>query len=321
MKKRLIVFFGILLLILFIGSVWFNEAVSPVNPQDTSPVIFVINQGDPIKSVASNLKKEGLIRDPLAFFILVKQKGVEKYIQAGDFRLSPSMSASEVIDELQHGTVDVWVTIPEGWRNEEIALLLARELSVPENEFLKLAEEGYMFPDTYLIPRQASASGAAELMRRNFDKKVTEPLANDIKASSLSLHEIITMASLIEREAKHDEDRPIIAGILFNRLNDNMVLNIDATLQYALGYQIAEKSWWKKSLTNEDKEVESPYNTYQFPGLPPGPIANPGLSSITAVLHPSDTEYYYYLADSEGVNHYAITLEEHNANIERYLMN
>jgi len=291
----------------------------PVNERNPETKIFLINKGEPIRTVATNLKKEGLIRDPLAFFIMVKRQNVEKYIQAGDFRLSTAMSASAILTELQHGTIDVWITIPEGWRKEEIALELAKELAIPENEFIEHAQEGYMFPDTYLFPREASGSAVAEKMLSTFDQKVTEPLSNQISSSGFTLNEIITLASIVEREALYDEERPMIASVLINRLNAGQALEVDATIQYIVGYQADEKDWWKASITVEDKELDSLYNTYKYPGIPPDPIANPGLSSINAVLNPAESDYLYYLHDGDGVVHFATTFQEHQRNIETYL--
>ncbi|MBI4136478.1 endolytic transglycosylase MltG [Candidatus Roizmanbacteria bacterium] len=319
MKKRVLVFL-IILVVLIGGTVlWFREATLPVNTVDPVSDIFVIQPGEGVRTIANNLENEGFIRDSLAFFILVKQQGIERNIQAGDFRLSTAMSAQEIIEELQHGTIDVWVTIPEGWRNEEIALKLTQELAIPEQEFLLHAEEGYMFPDTYLFPKLASGSAVAAKMRNTFTQKVAEDHASEIAASEFTLAEIVTLASLVERESRFDEERPIVASVLINRIHEGMSLNIDATLQYALGYQSDEKDWWKQTLTIDDKEIESPYNTYKYAGLPPGPIANPGLSSILAVLNPSETNYFYYLHDADGQIHLAETYEEHQQNIERYL--
>lgn len=319
MKKRIVVF--LIIAVLLVGSVmlWYREATLPVNTTDPITDIFVIHPGESIRTIANNLENEGFIRDSLAFFLIVKQQGIERNIQAGDFRLSTAMTAQEILEQLQHGTIDVWVTIPEGWRNEEIAVKLTQELAIPEQEFLQYAEEGYMFPDTYLFPKLASGSAVAQKMNNTFDQKITEAYADEIAASEFTLHEIVTLASLVEREAQFEDERPVVASVLINRIHDGMALNIDATLQYALGYQAGEKDWWKQTLTNEDKEIESPYNTYKYAGLPPGPIANPGLSAIVAVLRPADTNYFYYLHDSDGRIHPAETYEQHLQNIEMYL--
>lgn len=315
MKKRIAIFFLFSLFLLGLFFLWFKEAILPANPISNASQIFIVKKGESIRQIANNLKKEGLIREPLAFFLLVKNKGVEKNIQAGDFRLKPSMNLYEVIEELKHGTLDVWVTILEGWRVEEIALKLAAELSIPEQEFLKYAQEGYMFPDTYLLPRRLSASAVAKIMRNNFEKKVTE----NLNLEGVNLDKTVILASLVEREAKLEEDRPKVASVLLNRLEIGMKLDVDATVQYALAYQEEEKTWWKKALKKEELIIDSPYNTYKNKGLPPTPIANPGLSSINAVVNPAKTDYLYYLSDKDGKMHYAKTLNEHNENIKKYL--
>ncbi|MCR4263535.1 MAG: endolytic transglycosylase MltG, partial [Candidatus Roizmanbacteria bacterium] len=147
MKKRVFVFLIILAVLVGGTMLWFREATLPVNTTEPTTDIFVIQPGEGVRTIANNLENEGYVRDSLAFFLLVKQQGIERNIQAGDFRLSTTMSAQEIIEELQHGTIDVWVTILEGWRNEEIAVKLTQELAIPEQEFLQYAEEGYMFPD------------------------------------------------------------------------------------------------------------------------------------------------------------------------------
>ncbi len=176
-----------------------------------------------------------------------------------------------------------------------------------------------MFPDTYLVPQDATAGAIITLFTAAFDKKVTPEMRADIRASGMTLHEVITLASIIEREGHTDEDRPIIAGILLNRLKAGWPLQADATLQFALGYQSKEKTWWKKVLYDEDKKIDSPYNTYANTGLPPGPISNPGIASIRAAIYPKETSYWFYLHDPSGAVHYAETLDEHNANIAKYL--
>jgi UPF0755 protein len=213
----------------------------------------------------------------------------------------------------------VWATTPEGWRVEEIANKLSKLFDIPEAEFLKHTKEGYMFPDTYLVPKDATPAAIAKIFLDTFDTKIGTTLRTDAIKTGLTLPEVITLASIVEREGRSDDDRPVIAGILLNRIKADWPLQVDATLQYALGYQPMEKSWWKKYLTDEDKKVKSPFNTYANLGLPPHPIANPGLSSIKAVIYPKETEYWYYIHDTKGTAHYAKTIEEHQGNISKYL--
>lgn len=301
------------------GWFWWRDALMPVDPKDITSDRFVVERGEGVKNIAARLAGQRLIRSSTGFYLLVKFMGIEHTLQAGDFRLNRSMDAKTIAQELTHGMLDVWVTTLEGWRVEEIAAKLNKELDIPESQFLKVAKEGYMFPDTYLIPRDATVGAIANLFRFTFDEKIHTLFQNDAKKTGLSFSEVIILASIVEREGRNEEDRPVIAGILLKRLKSDWPLQADATLQYALGYQTEERSWWKKSLFDEDKKIISEYNTYLHSGLPPGPIANPGLSSIKAVIYPKETDNWYYLHDAKGGVHYGKTLEEHNENSVKYL--
>jgi UPF0755 protein len=281
--------------------------------------MFVVSQGAGGKEIAADLAKQNLIHSSTGFYILIKLLGIETQMQAGDFRLNKSMDARTIALELTHGILDVWVTTLEGWRDEEIATQLAKDLDIPENQFLLVAQQGYMFPDTYLVPRDATGAAVAKMFLDNFNTKVTLVMREDAKKTGLTFTQTITLASIVEREGKTVADRPVIAGILLNRIKLGMPLQVDATLQFALGYQPFEKTWWKKELTEDDKKINSLYNTYTNVGLPPGPICNPGLESITAAIYPAATDYLYYIHDKTGAVHYAKTVEEHDANIRKYL--
>lgn len=309
----LFVIFGIIL------SLWWGQAIKPPDPTNRIPVTFTISKGESSRDIADRLKKQGLIRSSLAFFILARFTGLGNNIQAGQFILSPSMDMNAVATDLTHGTIDVRITIPEGWRNEEIALKFAQELSIPEGEFLSVAQEGYMFPDTYLFPKDATAGAVSKIMFANFKNKTAKVEENLLKKNSLSLNDLVIIASLVEREASYEEDRPLVASVILNRLKLGMKLDLDATIQYALGYQSKEKSWWKKELTLEDINFNSPYNTYRNAELPPGPIANPGLAAISAAYNASNTDYLYYVSDNTGRLHFAKDIEGHNINISKYL--
>lgn len=290
-----------------------------MNKSDKTTKIFVINKGESLTSVVNNLSKEGLIRNRLVFFLIVKKLGIEKTIQAGDFRLSPSLNAYQIAENLTHGTLDVWVTLIEGTRKEEMAQVIGKELDIPEVEFIQEAKEGYMFPDTYLFPKDATATSVVQILENNFNKKFGPELQQKGKEKDLSATETIILASLVEREARLSNDRPLVASVILNRFKQGIKLDIDATVQYALGYQSQEKSWWKKVLSLDDLKIDSPYNTYKNKGLPPAPICNPGLAAIEAVVNAPETDYLYYLSDKTGKMHYAATLEEHNGNIRKYL--
>ena len=315
--------FGVLFIVILvlggIGFFWWNDSTSPLDLQDTKPVSFTVQNGEGVKSIVARLTSERLIRSSTGFYILIKYLGIEKKIQAGDYRLNRAMNAEAIARELTHGILDVWVTTLEGWRVEEIATKLAKELDIPETEFFKYADEGYMFPDTYLIQRDASASSVVEIFKKTFDQKITSNMRSDALKTGLSFSEVLTLASIVEREGRTDIDRPVIAGVLLKRLKNDWPLQADATLQYALGYQSIDKTWWKKELTEDDKKIQSPYNTYLHTGLPPAPIANPGLASIQAVIYPKESDYWYYIHDTKGTAHFAKTIEEHNENVRTYL--
>lgn len=316
MKRLLVLLVTIIILGLGIF-LWFQNGTLPVDPNNNTAKIFVVGKGMGVREIANNLKSQGLIRDPIVFFLLTKRMGLDKEIQAGDFRLNPSMDIYTIIQDLKHGTLDIWTTIPEGLRASEIGEILKEKM--PTYQDLWQAElrknEGYLFPDTYLIPREADVNMIINIFRDNFNTKYS---TLDISKTKLTQSEIVTIASLIEREARHDQDRPLVASVITNRLDLGMKLDIDATIQYALGYQPDQKRWWKKSLTNSDKLLQSPYNTYKVAGLPPAPISNPGLESLRAAINPARTSYLYYITDRNGVNRYAADLEGHNANIQKY---
>jgi UPF0755 protein len=196
---------------------------------------------------------------------------------------------------------------------------LNQQLGINKSDFIKLAKEGYMFPDTYDFAPNATAADVVKVLKDNFDKKYTASLQQKIQAKGFNSVQGVILASLVEREARSDEVRKNVASIMLKRLEVGMPLNIDATVQYALGYQAAEKNWWKKSLTYDDLKINSPYNTYLYQGLPPGPICNPSLSSLNAVAN-ADTSipYLYYFHDLQGNTYYAKTLEEHEANVAKH---
>ena len=290
---------AILLLILVGGVVvWWKTSLLPVDSSNSINQTFIINRGETVREVAKNLKDKNLIRDQIAYFLLIRL-GLEKSPQAGSFQLNQAMSAAQVAQILTTGTEDIRITIPEGWRHEEIIEYLQKQnIATPAGEW---NEEGKYFPETYLVPKSATIDDVRALMRKTFDSKV--PAITNTQ---------LIVASMIEREAKQPADRPLIASVIYNRLEAGMSLDIDATIQYALGF-------WKKDLTLDDLKIKSPYNTYINAGLPPGPICNPGLASIQAAINPAQTDHLFYLADKNGVTHFAKTLEEHNVNVARYL--
>lgn len=318
--RRLKIFL-LFIVIVGIGSyLYFKEGALPVNRTDNATKIFIVPKGAGLSYVANQLTADGLIRNKIVFYIIIKKEGFDKKIQAGDFRLSPAMNAYEIATNLTHGTLDTWITIIEGMRKEEAAHLIAEKLDIPEAEIIKAAEEGYLFPDTYLMPRNATSGAVIDILTTNFNKKYSESVKNKARQNLLTTEQVVILASLVEREAKFEADRKEVASILVKRFRNGWPLNVDATIQYALGYQSDQKTWWKKDLTIEDLDITSPYNSYKNKGLPPTPISNPGLSAIEAVVNAdSSTPNWFYVSDSQGHLHFGKTLEEHNVNIEKYV--
>lgn len=340
MKRSLVLLLFFLIFVIG-GFVWWRGVISPVDVLDKEPLEFVIEKGEPVRVIARRLREKGLVRDPVAFFLVVKKLGFAKKIEAGHFELDRSMGAYELALALTHGVRDLRVTIPEGWRSEQIFERLKSQEW--ENEAIWSeytsgswrAFEGRLFPDTYFFSRAMGPDDVLERFLDNFDKKIVKGLAAEISSSDLDLDEILILASIVEREVKEDSDRAVVAGILLNRLEKGMGLDIDATVQYAVASircsafaratadrqnpNIQCEDWWPK-VTAEDLKIDSDFNTYLYAGLPPMPIANPSLVSIKAVLNPTKTDYWYYLSDSEGKIHYARTLEEQNRNIRKFLI-
>jgi UPF0755 protein len=317
--KKLYIFLGLFLALgIFIGGffLWWNAALSPLNKSAKQTSIFVVERGAGIKAIGAELQKAGFIRNSFVFYLYVKQQHLENSIQAGDFRLSPSYPLSQIVSIMTKGTLDVWVTIPEGKRADEIAAILQTNLpSYTDAWRIELeAHEGYLFPDTYLVPRDATIESVISLLTNTFEAKYTEATAK--KTTSLSKADTIIIASMIEREAKLPEDRAKIASVMINRLDIDMALQIDSTIQYAIG---TSKKWWP-TLQESPKFLvpNSAYNTYTHPGLPPTPISNPGVAALTAAANPDKTNYLYYYTDTSGVTHYATTLDGHEANIQKY---
>jgi len=316
MKKLIII--TLLLIIVALGSIlWWKNGVSPVNSANKESVIFVVQKGSGLKEIASKLEMAGLIKNRVIFFLYTRLGKFEEKIQAGDFRLSPSMTAQEIAQNLTHGTLDIWITIPEGKRAMEIAETLKEKIPTYNSSWTNILalNEGYLFPDTYLIPKDANIEMIINLMKDNFDQKYS---GINTANSKLTKSQIVILASLIEREAITDAEKSIIAGILLNRLNAGMALQVDSTIQYAKGQNAVNKKWWEPVILEEYKSVISDYNTYLFIGLPPGPISNPGLKALRAAANSTDTNYLYYLHDKNRIIRYAKTLNEHNANIEKY---
>jgi UPF0755 protein len=319
-KKFLSISFALVILLVSATVVVISSLAAP-SPKLTKTERFVIPKGQSIAGIAERLEDAGLIRSHWAFRLWVSKNQLQNKIQAGSFELSDNLTLPELALALTRGTDDLWVTVPEGWRREEIAASLAKqELSeFDEKEFLQLTTglEGQLFPDTYLLSKESSTKAVAQLFANTFESRVKQGLATQLAEAQMSLNEVLTLASLVQRESANEAEMPLVAGILLNRMEIQMPLQVDATLQYVKATG-ANGDWWPDALA-ADKELDSLYNTYQHAGLPPAPICNPGLDAIKAVLSPEKTSALYYLHDSQGQIHTAQDLAGHNANVNKYL--
>ena len=278
---------------------------------------IVVNLTTTEAELVPKLKEQGYIKSEWAFNFVLKTKGWQGKIEAGGYIVSKSMSAWQLADILVNHPYQKWVVIPEGLRATEIAEKLEGTLgwaSSEKSEFLLESKEGYLFPDTYLLNLDYRGKDVAKRMRSQFNEK-TADLFKEAGERNIRNDTLIVLASLVQREAADKEEMPIIAGIIWNRWLKDMKFEIDATLQYALG---KPGNWWPK-IKPDDYKFDSPYNTYLHKGRPPTPICNPGLAAIKAVINSEETEYFYYLHDSQGQIHLAKTYQEHLENIERYL--
>lgn len=315
-----------LLLFLAVGSAgaffaW--EINQPKGTGQKKEIIF--EKGASAREIADRLSSAGLINCANCFVAYVKLAGLEDQIQAGSYDIPPTLSIREIAEVLRHGTFDIRLTFLEGWRREEYLDYALSRLPVDSasfsEEFLAATQggEGYLFPDTYLVPQNITARDLVALLKANFEKKWA-PLAAAVGSQNLTQKEAVTLASIVQREAGTAEDAKIIAGIFIKRFKIGDKLDSDVTVQYALGFQENTGTWWKKSeLTALDLNIDSPYNTRRYQGLPPGPICSPGLTALSAVAYPTSTDYLYFLYDKDGNVHYATTLAEHNANVAKYL--
>ena len=305
--------------------------VKSESAEETEKHITVkIREGLSTAEIADRLTEKGIISSSLKFRLIARLRGYDDKLRPGAYTFTAGMEDEEVFAKLLKGEKKlIKFTIPEGFGVKQIAERLYNLDLADKDEFIKAATdftpydymrkrqnvfyaaEGFLFPDTYAVESDVEIDEILKLMSRTFDDRLTATMRKQAEQMGLSIYELITLASLVEREVRFPEDRPIVAQVLLKRLKLNMPLQTDATLQYLMETP-------KEEVSIADTQIDSPYNTYQHTGLPPGPIANPGLASITAVLHPSETEYLYFVADRRGHNHYAYTYEEHLNLVNQY---
>jgi len=312
---------------------WFDGILTQPGDPSAVDITFRIDIGESVTSIASRLRDAGIISNIDAFNTYLVYSGLDMSIQAGEYNLKPVMSMIDIAQKFQDSTPTriKFVVLP-GWRKEEIAAGLSTSgLTISDVEFLTAANtwlpgfdflsgatttEGFLFPDVYILPRGISADQLINEMVRNFALHLTLDIRDGIASQQLDVYDAVTLASIIQREAIHPEEQPIIASVFLNRLKTGMRLETDPTVQYAIGYNTAQQTWWKNPLTVNDLALDSPFNTYLYSGLPPAPIDNPSLEALKAVAYPAQTPYYYFRArcDGSGYHVFAETLEQHIQN-------
>jgi UPF0755 protein len=318
-----------------------QNALNTPAGSDGTAITFVVNPGETASQIADNLAALGIIRDTTLFRNYMRYYSLDTQIEAGSYQIAHNMTIPQVAVRLTEADLpELTVRITEGWRREQIADWLSQQTDMPFSgaEFLAATGagapippdtglagdipsgeslEGFLFPDTYQIATDASAADLIDKMLVNFASQITSQMRADAAARNMTLYQVLTLASIVEREAMVADERPIIASVYLNRLNQGVKLEADPTVQYAMGYQVDSGQWWNLALTPDDyHNVDSPYNTYLYLGLPPGPIDSPGIDSITAVIYPADTPYFFFRArcDGSGLHNFAKTYEEHLQN-------
>ncbi len=314
-----------------------SDKINTPISNDPTLVPFTVDIGESAVTIANKLVEQQFITDPDLFRLFLRYNGLDSSLEAGDYELRRNMNMLEIAKALQKANFEeVVVSIPEGWRAEQIAELLSAEGIMDGSEFLAyvrqgvgvqhplladrpagVSYEGYLFPDTYRLPLKAKPEDLIARMLENMASKIPDNTLQLAAAQGQSFHNILIVASIVEREAVIAEERPTIADVYLNRIEQDMYLQADPTVQYAMGYQTETGQWWKTPVTLEEySEVASPYNTYLNAGLPPSPIANPGASSIIATLQPAQTSYLFFMGcGGEGAHRFAEDYTIHQQNV------
>ncbi len=308
-----------------------SDLLEPLDPNGQEQP-FTINAGESANAVFFSLEQNGLIRSAEAFRAYMIYSGKDVSIQSGNYQISPAWNSLQIAEKLQDATpTEATFVILAGLRSEEIAQVVATSgLAISADQFMQAVDspspdwlpadlasldnlEGYLFPGEYTFPRTATLRDVIVTFLGQFEKNVSDDMRSAFQNNGLTLQQAVTLASIVQREGVVEDERPMIASVFFNRLAKDMSLSADPTVQYALGYNQAEKTWWTNPLSSADLEVDSPYNTYIHDGLPPGPISNPGLSALQAVAYPAQTPYYYFRArcDGSSLHAFAETFAEH----------
>lgn len=345
-KKIVVTFFGVVFCCIGLG-VWFvvSEIYTAVS-QDSAEIRFVIEPGESVREIATRLEEEGVIRSAPIFLRYVSLKDVDRKIHAGDFVVTKPITLARVVEALAKPSVsERTITILPGWGIREIAAYLQEEGIGTQEEVYALAGrpavqysgvgdtlgisdmyevlqdkpqgisyEGYFRPDTYRIFTDATVEEVLERLVKERNVQFTEQMYQDIKKSGRTVHQVMTVASIVEKEVRSSEDRKIVADLFWRRYDENWALQADSTVHYIVGKDGSVFT------TQADRETDNPWNTYKYAGLPPGPISNPSLDSILATIYPTPNKYNYFLTTLDtGEVKYAQTLDQHNLNRSRYL--
>ena len=295
---------------------------------------FEVQEGEPVAAVAGRLQQAGAIRDAQALEDYLIYTGLDRSLQAGRYKVSPAMSVIDIAHLLQDATPgEVTLVMWPGWRMEEMAESLPTSgLNITPYEFASAvlsphpaygftgggnSAEGFLYPDTYILPRTAAVQELLDALLRNFSLHLTVELKDGFQRQGLSVYQAVTLASIVQREAMQSSEAPLIASVYLNRLRQGMKMDADPTVQYALGYNPLQRTWWTNPLNAVDLQAPSPYNTYLNSGLPPTPISNPGMEALRAVAQPAQSDYLYFSArcDGSGYHEFARTFEEHLQNL------
>ena len=319
---------GIAIVILLILGIIIYQLYIPLDSKSPQIKVIEISKGMNAKEIAHLLKEEGLIKNGLAFRVLAKVKGVENRLQAGEYELSSSLNLSRILSKLEKGEVLARpFTIPEGYNICQIAQILEEKVLAGKERFIALTEdakfisqfgiqakslEGYLFPETYRVSKGMEEEEIVKLMVSQFNKNVTKKDSQRTKEIGFTFHQIIILASIIEKETSASEERALISAVFHNRLKAKRPLQSDPTVIYALGEA------FDGDLKKEHLRIDSPYNTYRYRGLPPGPIGNPGKKAIQAALYPADVDYLYFVSRNDGTHAFSFSLEEHNRAVWKY---
>ena len=325
-KKAAVLFAGLFILIVAVLAIGFGLYLARPARVGGAEQVVILREGMSLREVSDSLEKRGIIRDKTIFMLWARLRGYSRMIKAGEYRLSSNMSPIRIISMLTRGEIITYsVTVPEGFSVKQIGGLLAEKELVDEQEFLSLTRnrdvlrsygvtgqslEGYLYPDTYQFGKGLSPRSIIDAMIKRF-REVVMPYRERMEQTGMTLGEILTLASIVEKETGSAAERPIIASVFLNRLKKGMRLESDPTVIYGI-------KDFTGNLTREDLLKPTPYNTYVARGLPPGPIANPGLESIKAVIFPARTDYLYFVSKNDGSHHFSTNLRDHNRAVSLY---